>query len=109
MDIMPESLISSATPTFPPPTSAAEPASFVLLGDVLGAIYRDVCYCVRPCERHKEPEQAAMFPVEAPGSLMGGLKYMWGWHDEPEKEMKIQISLDLMAIKFCSSFLLSVM
>lgn len=58
-------------PSLHPPTSAAEPAPFVLLGDVQRAIYRDVCYCVRPCERHKEPEQATMFPVVAPGSAGG--------------------------------------
>lgn len=56
-------------PSFHPPTSAAEPALFAFPGDVPWAIYRDVCYCVRPCERHKELEQTAMFLVVAPGFL----------------------------------------
>lgn len=70
-----------------PPTSAAEPAPFVLLGDVQRAIYRDVCYCVRPCERHKEPEQATMFPVVAPGSARGkGLRTCGFSMMKPEEE-----------------------
>lgn len=53
-----------------------------MLGDVPWAIYRYVCYCVRPCERHKEPEQATMVPVVAPGSLRGKLKKMWPKYKE---------------------------
>lgn len=72
-------------PSFHPPTSAAEPAPFVLLSDVPWAIYRHVCYCVRPCERHKEPGQATLFPVAAPGFLREMFKNMWLWYDKLEE------------------------
>lgn len=57
-------------------------APFVLVGDVSWAIYRHVCYCVRPSERHEDLEQATMLPAGAPGSLRGNIKNMWLQYDE---------------------------
>lgn len=66
--------IISIPPSIPQHLQQLKSAPFVLVSDISWAIYRDVCYCVRPSERHKELEQVTIFPAVAPGSLRGKIK-----------------------------------